>query len=210
MNTSYEPPYESPIEDILAWNIIKYLSDSTVLTKQVEFQTICGNFRVDFVAQNGRRRVGLECDGKDYHNEGRDEWRDAILVGSRLLDAIYHFPGKGIYYHIEGCLAALLVWEPQLFSERGRINLGLLARPVVEQEGYQQESIMFIAYPENAEERDWEEEEGNRRKGIPQGFNVRRTSNNAHSIFWREIYEFAVTMGGGNLDMIITKWREAE
>jgi len=130
----YEPPFESPIEDIFAWNIVKYLSDSTELRKQVDFQTICGKFRVDFVAQNGRRKVGLECDGEDYHNEGRDEWRDAILVGSRFLDAVYHFPGKGIFNGIEGCLAALLVWEPQLFSERGQINLGILVPKVASRE----------------------------------------------------------------------------
>ena len=36
MSAFYDPPYDSPIEDIFAWNTVKYLSEQTVLSKQVE------------------------------------------------------------------------------------------------------------------------------------------------------------------------------
>ena len=56
---------------------------------------LCGTFRVDFVARIGHKNVGLECDGKDYHNFSRAEWLVAMRVGSEALDAVPIFLGKG-------------------------------------------------------------------------------------------------------------------
>lgn len=205
MTAVYDPPYDSPIEEILAWNIIKYISDQTLLTKQVEFDTLCGTFRVDFVAHNDRT-IGLECDGQDYHNQGRDEWRDAMLLGSNALDAVYHFPGNGIFYHVEGCLAALLKWEPQLFSTRGQINLGILAPDVVKKQVDQDQIMIFVPWPSTFDNRRRDESDEPQHRSI-QGFNVKRTSNTASTAFWREIYAFAVAQGSGDLDSIIASWR---
>jgi len=49
-SSMYDPPYESPLEDCFAWALSKYLRPGTNLQKQVEVKTICGDFRVDFVA----------------------------------------------------------------------------------------------------------------------------------------------------------------
>lgn len=79
----YQPPYDSPIEDAFAYYfVMKYAAEDVDLTTQVEASTICGKFRLDFVlcAREGFR-AGVECDGKDFHNPSRDEWRDAMILG---------------------------------------------------------------------------------------------------------------------------------
>ncbi len=52
----YDPPYESPPEDIFALTIIKYLNTSIAFQKQVEVATICGKFRIDFIADCGSKK----------------------------------------------------------------------------------------------------------------------------------------------------------
>lgn len=66
----YSPPYASPIENDFAWHIVKYLDESVSLLNQYPVETICGLFIVDFVAVTSEgRRVGFECDGKEFHLE---------------------------------------------------------------------------------------------------------------------------------------------
>ena len=125
----YEPPFESPIEDTLAWFLVKYLSLDVSLNKQYKVRTICGEFRVDFaaVAKIGRYRVGYECDGRNYHDEWRDEWRDAMILGDGLLDSIVRFRGSDITFHVNDVLYVASCWDPVMFPERGTTNLCFLA-----------------------------------------------------------------------------------
>jgi len=82
----YDPPYESPLEDLFAWNAVKYLGETVAFDKQVEVDTICGKFRLDFLAVSPESRVAFECDGVEYHEPRRDEWRDAMIqVESRAV-----------------------------------------------------------------------------------------------------------------------------
>ena len=124
----YNPPYDSPIEDILAYHIVKYLDQRVSFIPQVEVKTICGIFRVDFMVYgvNGEK-IGFECDGKEFHEEGHDEWRDAMILGADKADTMYRLRGSDITYHINDVLYALSQWSPTIFSQRGYINLGLLA-----------------------------------------------------------------------------------
>jgi hypothetical protein len=83
---------------------------------------------LDFVATpHGGRRVAVECDEKEFHDESRDEWRDAMILGAIGLAAIYRFPGGALHYHTEDCLYLLSRWEPGIFNERGRTKLERLA-----------------------------------------------------------------------------------
>jgi hypothetical protein len=126
----YHPPYDSPLEDLFAYNLDKYLAEKAKLSTQVEVKTFCGDYRSDFVATpHGGRPVAIECDGKEFHDESRDEWRDAMILGATGLAAIYRFPGGALHYHMEDCLYLLSRWEPGLFNERGRVNLERLATP---------------------------------------------------------------------------------
>ena len=115
-----DPPYESPLEEAFAHNVIKYLDDGVTLGKQMEVNTICGQFRIDFVAERSGRRIGLECDGADFHPSPlRDEWRDAMILGDGPIVSIYRFRGKDVFSRVEDCLFILSAWERRFFSERG-------------------------------------------------------------------------------------------
>ena len=80
-SSMYDPPYESPLEDTFARGLSKFLRPGTNLEKQVEVTTICGDFRLDFVATTmAGRRVAYECDGAEFHDAQRDEWRDSVVA----------------------------------------------------------------------------------------------------------------------------------
>lgn len=128
----FDPPYDSPIENDFAYNIVKYLDNDVTFDKQVSVDTVCGRFRLDFIAHRSRRRIGFECDGKEFHDNyvgcsARDRWRDALILETGVVEVIYRFPGKDLVYNINDCLFILAACEPQLFSERELINLNQLA-----------------------------------------------------------------------------------
>jgi len=123
----YAPPYDSPIENDFAYQIVKYLKNNVQFEKQVSVDTKCGCFRLDFTASHLGRCIGLECDGKEFHCSTRDTWRDALLLKTGVIEVIYRFPGKDLAHNINDCLFILSACEPQLFSERGLENLKILA-----------------------------------------------------------------------------------
>jgi hypothetical protein len=130
---TYDPPYGSPIEDRFAWAFSKYLRAEVGLEKQAETATICGTFWLDFLARVGKRRIAIECDGKEYHDHDRDKWRDALLLGDQRVDVMYRFRGRDIHHVADDCVYLLSVSESGLFTERGMINLRLLASDEIKQ-----------------------------------------------------------------------------
>jgi len=110
---------ESPLESRFALSLIRRLHPNAHLESQVSVDTICGRFRLDFVVTRRGRMVAVECDGKDYHDEGRDEWRDAMVLGAEAVDVIYRFRGSDLTYHLNDCLFLISQWEPDLVSPAG-------------------------------------------------------------------------------------------
>src|SRR5690348_13829612 len=98
---------ESPIEDLLLEAVRPRLSESARITPQVDVPTACGVFRLDFVIEGGGVRIGVECDGADFHDESRDEWRDALIIGSRQIDGIFRFRGCDLHWRLDDCLFAI-------------------------------------------------------------------------------------------------------
>lgn len=123
----YDPPYDSSIEDLFAYNMVKYIEMSVELHRQFEIKAICGQFRIDFVLETDDLRVGIECDGADYHDFNRDEWRDAMILGTNNIDFMYRLRGIDIYRHIDDILYVISRNHPSLFSQRGLLNLASLA-----------------------------------------------------------------------------------
>jgi len=117
---------ESHIEKIFAWGCLKYLHNNINLDSQVEVNTKYGLFRIDFVLSGSNQKVAVECDGRDFHDGFRDEFRDAILLGEGHFETIYHFRGCDITYYVEDCLWLMSILDPNLFSERGRLQLNRL------------------------------------------------------------------------------------
>lgn len=113
-----ESAYESPIERIFAWHAFKFLADDAELIPQVEVQTLCGRFRLDFVIERGGRRIGVECDGADFHDLARDEFRDAAILQARTVSAIYRFRGADLFHRADSCVFHLARQEPWAFDGR--------------------------------------------------------------------------------------------
>ncbi|MDA8119685.1 MAG: hypothetical protein M0Z85_06445 [Gammaproteobacteria bacterium] len=195
----YLPPYDSPLEDAFAYHAVKYLSEVACFRPQWDIQTICGRFVVDFVIESqGGHRVGFECDGKEFHDKARDEWRDAMILGSDALDAIYRLRGPDITYHMNDVLFIVSLCEPLLFSERGHLNLRSLAS-----DDAQQINVDPVETRINITIFDEQEKQLNhifverRHKVIPSG----------HRQFWQSAFAFASEYGGGPLDEVIAAYR---
>jgi len=63
VKSAYSPPYDSPLEDDFAYNIFKLFDIDVRIIPQFEVKTICGTFRIDFVAETSSGLIGFECDG---------------------------------------------------------------------------------------------------------------------------------------------------
>src|SRR5437868_6129943 len=73
--------FESPIEREFGLALQKYISPGVELLQQLDLPTPWANFRADFALRLGDRVVVLECDGAEFHDPSRDEWRDAAILG---------------------------------------------------------------------------------------------------------------------------------
>jgi hypothetical protein len=155
----YSPPYDSPIEDIFAYNFEKYLNPEIFVQPQKEVKTICGVFRLDFAVKFEDRLIGIECDGSEFHNKERDLWRDSLILATGDFDGIYRFTGKNIFSSITECLYLLSKAEPVFFSPRGITNLSTLVdkkiKETVDFYNHQTEDSLILYYvfnPENESE----------------------------------------------------------
>lgn len=114
---------ESPIERFLAEELMKTIRGDVRITPQLEVPTDEAVYRLDFALSLNGRVIGLECDGKEYHDEARDAKRDESIVKTGKVHAVYRFRGTDLFQHIHECLKILLGFEPRYFSERGAHNV---------------------------------------------------------------------------------------
>ncbi|MEO0857529.1 MAG: hypothetical protein AAFY55_11860 [Bacteroidota bacterium] len=136
---AYAPPYESPLHDELAWHLVKYLHEDAVVHAGAELETPGAFFTVDFLieapppmveprSQGRPRRIAIEIGGaRDPRAERLRLRRDATLLASGAVDALYRLRGSDLVYHLEDVLFMASRWDDHVFSERGRINLTTLA-----------------------------------------------------------------------------------
>lgn len=204
MPSIYNPPYDSPLEDDFAYNIFKYFDKSVEIIPQFEVKTICGTFRIDFVARTGSGLIGFECDGKDFHDQSRDEWRDAMIMGTKTIASIYRLRGADIYYRIEDILYIVSLWNPELFDSRSIINLEILASDEAKNLKVEiPKSIVLINYTE-------EEQDSYYSSRPPQYLCMERRhiqSPTNRRQFWEAAYAFALEIGGGKLGEVINLYR---
>jgi hypothetical protein len=169
---------------------MKYISNNIVLDNQVPVESQHGDFRMDFVLSHGNRRIAIECDGRDFHEPFRDEFRDAILLGEGHFETIYHFRGCDITYYPEDCLWLMSKLNPEIFTERSKLILNRLHRlePI-------------LATGESYELR-------NRRGEAFYWFwafrrNIHLKSHNPNWPFWKSLYSLACEHPGLGLDELI-------
>ena len=135
-----EPPYRGALQDELAWHLVKYLPETARLLSEheVEVQTATGPavYTRDFVVElpSGPapgaplRRVAFELsDSRSLRDHDLRLRRDATLLAAGAVDAVFRLRGSDLMGAMEDVLFLASVWDPMLFSERGRINLRTLA-----------------------------------------------------------------------------------
>lgn len=197
MSATYAPPYDSPIEDRFAYHYVKYASDEVNMNPQFKVTTLCGRFIIDFVlSTSDGHHIGIECDGREFHDESRDEWRDAMILGEGHIDAIYRLRGRDITYYIEDILYLIALLEPFLFSSRATENLKVLASSEIQSlPKSHYEELHHFKYRNEVEVGGVRVEA--RRRVVPTG--QRR--------FWQSAYRFAESIGGGTLDDVMERYR---
>jgi len=200
--SSYDPPYDSPLEDSFALNLDKYVNPLLGFRKQTRVETMCGPFIIDFTTRIDADVIGFECDGAEFHDKFRDEWRDAMLLGARKVTTIYHLRGKDLHYRMEDCLYIISKLEPNIFSDRGKINLERLASDrVLEHDLCRHADHIVVSYPEESQGTD------------PLFLAIDRRSRHwpaGERRFWTRLYDFAAARGGGNLDALIADYKREQ
>lgn len=135
----YEPPYPGAVTDELAWHLVKYLREDAVLRSEVEVEVPPGPghgpafFTLDLVVEvptgdGGTRRVAFEtAGGRTLRDHERRLRRDATLLAQGAVDVVYRLRGSDLLHHTDDVLYLASLWDADVFSERGRINLKTLA-----------------------------------------------------------------------------------
>jgi hypothetical protein len=137
-----EPPYDSPIEWDFAYHLVKFADEHLKIRKQHRVRTPHGNYRLDFLlVRHDGYKIGIECDGKDFHNEAIDAVRDQHILQAGAADTIYRLRGQDIYWRIEATLYLLGQMESWLFSDRGLHNLHTLAWEVRDYEEFDDQIV---------------------------------------------------------------------
>jgi very-short-patch-repair endonuclease len=107
---------ESPIETVMRDCLLRSLAYHIQIVDQEKVETDHVTFFLDFLLLPGH--IAIECDGKDFHDPIRDEWRDAVMLGEGRIKRMIRFRGCDIHHHPEDCIYLLSKWHPELFDER--------------------------------------------------------------------------------------------
>lgn len=188
LRTRYAPPYDSPIEDELARHLDKYLAPTVAIVPQHPVETLAGRFRLDFALHAAGQRWGLECDGAEFHDSDRDEWRDAMILATGEVDAIFRFQGKDLVYRATDCVALLAGRLRGLFSAAGLLNLETLT-------------------PELG---DTSEDNEPPRPRVQITALSRADLHRQRPPFWKAYIDFAVERGPAPLEQLMAEWKASQ
>ncbi len=206
----YDPPYERPLEDEFAWQLVKYLQPITGLQYQVKIETPCANVWVDFVVEHGTRRIGFEIGSLHAETDPEQEgYRDALVIGSGALDVLYRFRGADLLYRPHDALLLAAAWDADLFTPRGRINLNTLAsaearacrvRP--------HQTLAQVTYQPPEQEDEMAGEAFAWPQEVPPVLIVRRLSR-AHPAAWLRNYDAALVHFGVSDERLSRQWAKS-
>ncbi len=121
--TSEDVQLESELEELLLNQIVKYLHEETEIIPQETLNTENGKFRPDFILKRGDLRVVLEANGKNYHDDFTDSLRGALILLHTDISSIFYLRGYDIHYDFHSVVFAVSEYVPEIFSERGLLNL---------------------------------------------------------------------------------------
>jgi hypothetical protein len=115
--------FKSPIEDRFEERFLQFVFESIVVNRQHRISTICGEYRLDFLVRHQRSNIAIECDGREFHDQEYDFWRDALILSTKEVDDIVRLTGHQITFYLDASLYQLARWFPWLFGERNVIVL---------------------------------------------------------------------------------------
>ncbi len=192
----YNPPYEDPAHDALAWHLVHHLAPATcALQHRAVVLTPDDCFRVDFLIEcdeeaYGSRRIGILCGGSDEDYApplGEPALREALLMGADAVDVLYRFRREDLTpERLDDVLHLVAKWDPALFGRQGRQRL---------RQNASSEARHATVHPATAEVRlsyapepvDVEEGEIPKRPADAGELVVKRLSR-LHPAAWREAY----------------------
>jgi hypothetical protein len=154
-----DTPFESPAEYEFAYHLLKYVRDDVLIAKQVVSSTERGTFRIDFVLTRPGLRLGVEVDGRPYHNYWRDRARDALVLAAGTVDEMVRVAARGVVFHVEDVFFLLAQLHPPFFSPRGRENLLRLSSPYARLEAVGEARSIEVYYPMPDNDPDLDEKE---------------------------------------------------
>lgn len=186
---------QSPIEERWQEFLWMHLDDRCKVRQQVECRTIGGLFFIDFVVDGPDKSVAFECDGKEFHDAYRDEWRDACLLGGKHIPEMIRLRGIDIYRHVQDCLYMVSAWHPWMISERSKVVLSKQAKD-------ETLAAAELDFPCGA----WVTLDRNRIGEPIDWIFVRRYGVEGREM-WQEYYQFVAQNQGLQLDAIIEKWK---
>lgn len=122
----YDPPYESPLADRLAWRLVRHLKPSCGLQHETVALTPRNCFRLDFLIEAGDDVRGIEraglLIGERPEAEGAPALYDALIAGSEAVDVLYRFAPEGLAAHLGDALALMHQHDPALFERDKRLR----------------------------------------------------------------------------------------
>ena len=143
-------------------------------------------------------KIGFECDGKEYHDSSRDDWRDAMILGGGHVDSIFRFRGCDLTYHLEDLLFIVSRYEPNIFSKRGLLNLSNLASSFIRNRDFQltDTSVLYSVISDVDDLRHMVTVD--RKHSIV---------SDEHTQFWMSAFLYANKFTGCDLDAVIENYR---
>ena len=166
-----EPPYPGAVQDELTWHLAKYLREDAVVRAEVPVEIGpsparaagpahgAAYFTLDLavdvpVAEGLTRRVVFEAGSASrpagvasLRDHDRLLRRDATVLAVGAADTLYRLRGSDLLHHMDDVLFLASQWDPDMFSERGRINLRTLASPEVKAVSVRPEQqSVFVPY----------------------------------------------------------------
>lgn len=190
---------ESPLEEIFLQQFEKFVNDRFEIIPQYEIRNSAGIFRLDFLLKSTDYMVGIELDGKEFHDEWKDEWRDAIMLGNEQVDCIYRFRGKDVTTYIHECIFAMFVNDHKLFDSRytqvskSLVDIEIFSNP--ETQFSHLEDCMIYSIPTI--------DEFGEITGRYHDIRVVRRCRNNSSQYWKILFEFSQNYPGKNIDELI-------
>jgi very-short-patch-repair endonuclease len=78
----------------------------------VDGQVPCCGYRLDSVLVGNGRKVCIELDGKEFHQDRlKDDRRDEAVLNSGVVDEVIRLPFPTIYYYAHPTFAVLAIWH---------------------------------------------------------------------------------------------------